>query len=127
MAKTLMLALLLMPLLIMATVPLSPIWLLAMSAVLLLFYWQWWGQFQRLAKTESFTLTAKGELHFVSPYRLVKLTGGLVSTQAILLRGNIDSRNTSFQYWVFADQCSDAQFRALARAVNQCSWQGKTD
>ena len=127
MAKTLMLALLLMPLLIMATVPLSGVWLLAMFAVLVLFYWQWWTQFQRLDNTESFTLTAKGELRFVSPYRLVQLTGGLVSHQAILLRGNTEGSDSVFSRWVFADQCSDTQFRALARAVNQCNWQGQTD
>ena len=127
MAKTLMLALLLMPLLIMASVPLRGLWLLAMFAVLVLFYWQWGTQFQCLDNTESFTLTTKGQLHFVSPYRLVQLTGGLVSNKAILLRGTAEGSNSVFSRWVLADQCSDTQFRALARAVNQCSWQGRKD
>lgn len=126
-AKALLGVAAILPLLIMATVALSAMWQLAMLPVLLLFYWQWWVMWQQLQTAASFTLTTQGELHFVAPYRKVQLTGGLICNQAVLLRGNMAGSETSFQYWVFADQCSDMQFRALARAINQCNWQAQQD
>jgi hypothetical protein len=119
----------LLPPLLLAVMPLPVLWLYLLTPLLLLFYWQWYGQLQRLKQGRMLALGSDGQLHWFEPHDAAQpsqhgqlLPGGLVSQYALKLCWRAADNELRQYYWVFADQCPEAQFRALARAVNQQNW-----
>jgi hypothetical protein len=106
-----------------------PWWALLLAAPLLFSgYWLGVKQYQQLRLSRALLLNSDGTVHWfavpASPAATSgRLCGGLVSQWAIKLCWHRDNSKVISQNWVFADQCPPAQFRALARAVNQASWQ----
>jgi hypothetical protein len=116
--------LLLMPLLILAALPLPLIGFIAVTPCLLGYYLLCYTQWQQLQFATAFTLNDKAELFWHGENQQpAQLSGGLISEYAIQLRWQQQGDRRVIQRWVFADQCDDNSFRALARAVNQLSWQ----
>lgn len=119
-----LLLLALLPLLVVAVLPVSLMWFLLLAPCLTLYYWQWHSYLQHLQRDVAFSINQLGELHWFAPQlRHCQLTGGLVSQHAILLRWQAMDTQHKGQRWIFADQCDDRSFRALARAINQHQWQ----
>ncbi|GAB60115.1 protein YgfX [Rheinheimera nanhaiensis] len=105
-------------------------WWGLLVAMPLLFSGYWLGvkQYQQLCLSQALLLHNDGTVHWftvpASPAAVSGiLCGGLVSQWAIKLYWRRDNSKAISQRWVFADQCPPAQFRALARAVNQANWQ----
>ena len=116
------------PLLLFWLVPMP--WWALLFAVPLLFSSYWLGvrQYHQLRRQQALLLHNDGTVHwFTLPASAAvvsgTLCGGLVSQWAIKLCWQRDNSKAISQQWVFADQCPPAQFRALARAVNQANWQ----
>lgn len=121
-----MVLLALMPPLVLAVSPLSGAWLFLLAALAFIYYWLWYNSLAQLRQSTLLTLTDDGQLHWFGHYRHSgQLTGGgLVAQYVIRLRWR-DSTGKCGQCWVFADQCNEAQYRALARVVNQSNWSPK--
>lgn len=120
--RGLLLLLALVPLLIMALTPAPLAVLVVLLLLCLWFYSAWYRLFAASHNSAYFTLV-QDCLHWQTPcYGQTQLCrGGLVSQQ--VLRLNWQAGGKIQQRWVFADQCSDEAFRALARAINQRNWQ----
>lgn len=123
-----LLALALLPLFIVAALPLPPLWFAALVPCLMLYYLHCYKRFLQLNAAVAVVITAQGELHWHGEALASgRLYGGLVSQYAILLRWQQMGSKQRHQRWVFADQCDDDSFRALARAVQQLSWQAPSN
>lgn len=123
-----LLVLALLPLLIVAVLPLPPAWFAALIPCLLLYYLYCYNRFLQLHTPVSVVLTEQGELHWHdTKLASGRLCGGLVCQYAIQLRWQQAGSKQCYQRWVFADQCDDSSFRALARAVQQLSWQAPSN
>jgi hypothetical protein len=114
-----------LPVLVLAVTPLGGTGVMLVALVLLLFYWHWYGVLQQLQQSAALTITDNSQLHWFNsalpPGRL--LPGGLVSQHMLRLQWQADTDQRCYRKWIFADQCSEAQFRALARAISQQNWQ----
>ena len=98
---------------------------LAMAALpLVWFYWYWYRVWQHHKQPLLFSLSDNGELHWTATAlpsgRLYR--GGLVSQWVLKLNWRSSAGNQQFEKWIFPDQCSAEQYRALARALNQHNW-----
>ena len=112
----------LVPLLIMALTP-APLPVLVLLLLLCLwFYSSWYRLYIASHAAAQFSLSEL-QLHWRAPcYGQTPLChGGLVSQQALRLHWLANGKLQ--QRWVFADQCTADEFRALARAINQRNWQ----
>ncbi|MBU1310704.1 MAG: hypothetical protein KKE30_14380 [Gammaproteobacteria bacterium] len=114
-----------LPVLIMALTPAPWPVLLLLAALCLWFYSSWYARFQASHATAQLTLQ-QDRLHWFVPAlgSATLCQGGVVSQHMLKLCWRQDNSQHPAQLWVFADQCSDSEFRALARAVNQCNWPG---
>ncbi|KKO44515.1 hypothetical protein WG68_15310 [Arsukibacterium ikkense] len=54
------------------------------------------------------------------------MVGSLVSEYGLLLRWH-DADNRQYQQWLLYDQLTIADYRALARQLNQVNWQGQSN
>jgi len=117
----------LLPLPIMAVTPAPWPALLLLVLLCLWFYASWYRIFVASLKLQRLTLH-QDKLHWFVPAHgsATLCRGGLVSQHMLKLCWLTDNGQGLMQRWVFADQCSDSEFRALARAVNQCNWQAKS-
>lgn len=122
-----MLVLAAIPPALMAVSPLNGGWLYALLVLAFIYYWQWYSVFVQLYARQQLTLTAEGQIHWFEPRagsgQLV--AGGLVAQYALKLCWQ-DGASQRRQRWVFADQCSAMQYRALARSINQTNWAATT-
>lgn len=113
-----------LPALVLAVTPVPLLWWLWLVPVLLLFYCQCYAQWFALKQTAALALLADGQLRWfgvaLPPGRLSD--SGLISHYAIRLDW-LGEGQRRYRRWIFADQCPDADFRALARVVNQRNWQ----
>ncbi|MGP9800302.1 protein YgfX [Rheinheimera sp. NSM] len=115
----------LMPAFVLALTPMPLLWWFGVAPLLAGFYWLCYGQWQALQQSAALALQADGQLRWfgtaLPPGKLSD--AGLISQHAIRLcwRGETDKRH--YQRWIFADQCPEADFRALARVINQRNWQ----
>ncbi|MDR6981524.1 hypothetical protein J2X32_000132 [Rheinheimera pacifica] len=124
-----MLLLAALPVLVLAVTPLGVTGVILVAVVLPLFYWHWYGVLQQLQQSAALTLTDNSQLRWFNsnlpPGRL--LPGGLVSQHMLRLQWQADTDQRCYRKWIFADQCSEPQFRALARAISQQNWQSGSD
>ncbi|WP_215396482.1 protein YgfX [Rheinheimera oceanensis] len=113
------------PVPVLAVTPLGITGVVLVAVVLPLFYWHWYGVLQQLQQNAALTITDNSQLHWFNsnlpPGRL--LPGGLVSQHMLRLQWQADTDQRCYRKWIFADQCSEMQFRALARAISQQNWQ----
>ena len=98
---------------------------LALTGVALsVFYWHWYSALQRYQPALLLSLNDSGELYWsgnaLPAGRLCQ--GGLVSQWLLRLSWQSSDGSQQFNKWIFADQCSGGQYRALARALNQRNW-----
>lgn len=123
-AKTALILLAFTPALVLAFSPLTGFWLYILAVVSFSYYWQWFAQFQRLTVTATLALNLDGSVQWFGKVAGSGnlSAGGLICPYALKLCWRDNLHNRLHQRWVFADQCSDQQFRALARAINQCNW-----
>ncbi len=114
-----------LPPLIMALTPAPWPALLLFALLCLWFYTRWYQVFVASQQPQQLTLQ-QNTLHWFAPPdgSSTLCRGGLVSQHALKLCWLSANGQQRRQRWVFADQCSDTEFRALARAVNQCNWSG---
>ena len=120
-----LLLLALLPVLVLATHPLEGGWRYALLMLSFGYYWQCYSQFSQLEQSTIFTLTAQGRLQSANaslPSGQL-IAGGLVSQYVLKLCWRCDDGDVVHQRWIFADQCTDTEYRALARLVNQTHWQ----
>ena len=119
------------PPLLLALTPM-PWWALLLATPLLLACYSFgYRAFQQLQQAVSLALNRDGSVYWfdaaeagantAAPAQLCR--GGLVSQWALRLNWQIGKDKRTYQRWIFADQCSSAEFRALARAINQQNWQ----
>ncbi|MCC5851713.1 MAG: hypothetical protein JJU30_02705 [Alkalimonas sp.] len=111
-------------------VPLSGFWLVLYGLAGAAFGWCWWGCWQQQEAACTLLLGEQGELRWLPAGRAAGSLqqDSLVLPWAILLRWRGlpekgHPRGQLHRYWLLADQCSDDDFRALARAIRQCRWQ----
>jgi len=123
-----MLLLAALPVLVLAVVPLNGGGVMLAAVLLPLFYWHWYGVLQQLRQSAALTITDSGQLHWfnISLPNGRLLPGGLVSQHMLRLQWQADTGERCYRKWIFADQCSELQFRALARAISQQNWQSGT-
>ncbi len=116
----------LLPLLVMAFTPAPWPALLLLALLCLWFYSSWYRMFLASRAEQRLTLQ-QDRLHWFTPAQgaATLCRGGLVSQHMLKLCWLSDTDQRPQQRWLFADQCSDSEFRALARAINQCNWQSK--
>jgi hypothetical protein len=114
----------LLPPLMLAGTPLPLLWSCLLTPLWLWYYWQWYNQIHYLRCSSTLTLGNTGQLYWFNTGVVAGqlCRGGLVSQYAIKLRWQRLADNGYCQRWVFSDQCADAEFRALARAVTQQNW-----
>ena len=109
-----------------------PWWALLLATALLLACYSFgYRAFQQLQQGVRLTLNPDGSVYWfdaaaaggntAAPAQLCH--GGLVSQWALRLNWQTGKGKRAYQRWIFADQCSSAEFRALARAINQQNWQ----
>ncbi|MCC5826345.1 protein YgfX [Alkalimonas sp.] len=110
--------------------PLQGLWLALFLLIWFAFAWIWWQSWQQAEPSHTLLLGDMGEVRWLPADRPsgVLLAKSLVLPWAIWLcwRTAPDKKAPAGrlqQYWLLADQCSDADFRALARAIRQCRWQ----
>lgn len=120
-----MLLLAALPVAVLAVTPLGITGFIVAVLVLLLFYWHWYAVLQQLQQSDALTLTDNTQIFWFNsnlpPGRLV--SGGLVSQHMLRLQWQPETGQRCYRKWIFADQCSEPQFRALARAISQQNWQ----
>lgn len=123
-AKAALILLAFMPALVLAFSPLTEFWLYIVAVASFTYYWQWFAQFQRLTVTATLALNLDGGLQWFGKIAGSGnlSAGGLICPYALKLCWLDNLHHRLHQRWVFVDQCSDEQFRALARAINQCNW-----
>lgn len=124
-----MLLLAIVPVLTLAITPLGGAGVILVAVSLPLFYWYWYGVLQQLRHGASLTITDNSQLSWFNSAlpagRL--LPGGLVSQHMLRLQWQADSDKRCHRKWIMADQCSEPQFRTLARAISQQNWQSGSD
>ena len=118
------------PVPVLAVTPLGAAGVVLVAVLLPLFYWHWYGVLQQLRySSATLTITDNSQLHWFNsnlpPGRL--LPGGLVSQHMLRLQWQADTDQRCYRKWIFADQCSEMQFRALARAISQQNWKSGSE
>ncbi len=104
--------------------PFQPLLLALAAPMLCWLYWYGLTRYQRGLVATGLSVQADGQLrwlHSEQPGGQL-LTGSLVSQFALLLRWQ-DQDNRQYQQWLLADQLTEADYRALARLLNQLNWQ----
>lgn len=126
---------LLLPLMLLFASPLTGRWLILLAPCLLLFYWGWCTLLQQLKlpataslywqMSTQFPLGQRYQLQWFTPKNMAGelIAGGLISTTMLRLDWRCQQSQQRCRRWVFADQCTPEQYRALARAIAQCNWQ----
>lgn len=119
------------PPLLLALTPM-PWWALLLATPLLLAGYSFGYQaYQQVQQARLLALNSDGSVYWFDPAETGGNTaapaqvchGGLVSQWAVRLSWRQSKEQRPYQRWIFADQCSSAEFRALARAINQQNWQ----
>jgi len=114
-----------LPVLALAVTPLGVSGVILVALVVPLFYWHWYKMWQQLHHGVALTVTDNSQVHWFNSAlpagRL--LPGGVVSQHMLRLQWQAEPEQRCYRKWIFADQCSEAQFRALARAISQQNWQ----
>ncbi|MCH8536299.1 MAG: hypothetical protein LAT66_00890 [Alkalimonas sp.] len=123
--------LLLLPLLLALSLalllPSSGLWLWCYLLLLAVFAGLWWQQWSVQHRPQSLLIGEQGELRWLpgdTPAGQLQ-ADSLVLEWAIRLHWRT-APSRSFpkgellQRWIFADQCNDDDFRALARSIRQC-------
>lgn len=109
-----------------------PWWALLLATPLLLAGYSFGYQaYQQVQQARLLALNSDGSVYWFDPAETGGNTaapaqvchGGLVSQWAVRLSWRQSKEQRPYQRWIFADQCSSAEFRALARAINQQNWQ----
>lgn len=106
--------------------PSSGLWLWGYLLLLLIFALHWWQQWQLRHTHESLLIGEQGELRWLQS----KAPAGQLQADSLVLEWAIRlhwrtsasrrfPRGQLLQRWIFADQCSDDDFRALARSIRQ--------
>ncbi|MEN3157565.1 protein YgfX [Alkalimonas sp. NCh-2] len=109
--------------------PLAGHWLLLFLCTLFAFAWCWWQSWHRPEPSVTLLLGEAGEVRWLPACRPagVLTAHSLLSPWAILLcwqsaPDKASPQGRTHRCWVLADQCSDADFRAIARVIRQCRW-----
>ncbi|MEE2000929.1 hypothetical protein QWY20_05645 [Alkalimonas sp. MEB108] len=110
--------------------PLQGFWLVFFGLLWFVFAWLWWQSWQQTEPPQTLLLGEAGELRWLPALRPsgVLLGSSLVLPWATLLcwRTLPDKAAPAghlHYYWLMADQCSDEDYRAVARAIRACRWQ----
>lgn len=106
--------------------PSSGLWLWSYLVLLALFACFWWQQWSELQISQSLLIGEQGELRWLqgdTPAGQLQ-ADSLVLEWAIRLHwrtapSRVYPRGHMQQRWLFADQCSDDDFRAIARSIRQ--------
>lgn len=147
-ARKALLALSLLPALQLWLMPVQGLWWWLLALALPLYFWQGYQLFMQLGVTEQLVIAPDNQLHWFTavpglsvqhkPAQIAArhgqlLPGGRVSEWFIQLcwqqQTSLHSqlqpqRDPKRRYsWIVADQCSEAEFRTLARIVTQLNWQ----
>ncbi|WP_097111532.1 protein YgfX [Arsukibacterium tuosuense] len=119
-----LLALALILFMLFAFQPLPPVSLWLAAPLLFLLYWYGVSLYRQGPVAAGLSLQANGQLRWwQSDYPAGQLIAGcLVSEFALLLRWQSDNNQPHLQ-WLLADQLTVADYRALARQLNQFNWQ----
>ncbi len=103
--------------------------MLTLGLVAPLLCWLFWYGitcYQQGPAGNGLTLLADGQLRWwqsALPAGQLE-NGSLISEYGLLLRWRCQD-NKHYQQWLLADQLSTADYRALARQLNQFNWQGR--
>ena len=103
--------------------PLPPLTLLLTAPLLFMLYWYGLSLYRQRPVANGLSLQADGRLSWwQSEQPAGRLVAGcLVSEFGLLVRWQSDSNKQHLQ-WLLADQLSVADYRALARQLNQFNW-----
>lgn len=104
-------------------------WLWCYVLLLMLFTHNWWQQWCRWHQVETLLIGEQGELRWLQSDSVagqLQVTS-LVTEWVICLRWRTAPDRScpggkQQERWLFADQCSDDDFRALARSIRQRRW-----
>ncbi|MDX1536697.1 protein YgfX [Arsukibacterium sp.] len=104
--------------------PLQPLTLWLATPFILALYWYGVRLYRQGAVARGLSLQADGRLRWWQSEQPAGqlIAGCLVSEFALLLRWRSDNNKRHLQ-WLLADQLSVADYRALARQLNQFNWQ----
>ena len=110
--------------------PLQGLWLGLFGLLWFAFAWFWWHSWQLAEPPQTLLLGEAGEVRWLPGRRPSGelLGSSLVLPWAILLCWRTAPDKAApgghlHYYWLLADQCSDEDYRALARAIRACRWQ----
>lgn len=123
-SQRLLLVLAVLPAAVVATTGMTLPQALLAALPLLLFYWQWYALFQQQKQCFMLTLSDTGELHWFGaslPAGQLRRSG-LVSQHLLRLCWDSGADKRQYYKWIWADQCTDEEFRTLARVLNQRNW-----
>ena len=149
-ARKALLALSLLPALQLWLMPVQGLWWWLLALSLPLYFWQGYQLFMQLGVTEQLVIAPDNQLHWFTAeqrqadqHKAVQqktaqqepaqqaarhgqlLPGGRVSEWFIQLcwQQHTPSKPKRCYCWIVADQCSEAEYRTLARIVTQLNWQ----
>ncbi|WP_365869187.1 protein YgfX [Arsukibacterium sp.] len=119
-----MLVLAVMLFMLFAFQPLPPLSLWLAAPLLFILYWYGVNLYQQGPVAKGLSLQDNGQLRWWQSEQPAGqlIAGCLVSEFGLLLRWRSENNNQHLQ-WLLADQLTIADYRALARQLNQFNWQ----